>query len=232
MDNKARIQRRRHLQVTPIARPSLHSEVVRRLRDMILEGELAPGAQIAERELCERLEVSRTPLREALKVLAVEGLVQLRPHRSATVSRLSREDLGHTFRVMEALEALAGELACERISDAQIKEIRALHECMVAHYLAHERPQYFRVNQVIHRKIVEAAGNPVLSEVYANLSGRILQARYMANYSAVRWKQAVAEHASILSALAARDGVELSRILKRHLRHKREVVDVRLVTGS
>src|ERR1700738_2048711 len=95
-----------------ISRISLHDETVSRLRAMILEGELLPGSRIAERELCDRFGISRTPLREALKVLAAEGLVELLPHRGARVSRLSDHELRDAFEIVSALEALAGELAC------------------------------------------------------------------------------------------------------------------------
>lgn len=203
-------------------RAALHDEAVRRLRNMILNGELAPGSRVPERELCEELDISRTPLREALKILASEGLIQLMPHRGATVTRMSPQDLDHAFRVIEALEALAGELACERISDAEVEKIAALHEQMLLHYECGERPQYFRLNQEIHDRIVAAACNPALSEVHQKLSRRIQQARYMPNYSAERWKRAVGDHEDLLKALQARDGERMASILRRHLWHKRE----------
>ena len=94
----------------------LHEEVVGRIRAILLDGEIPPGARIPERELCERLEISRTPLREALKVLAAEGLVQLLPHRGSRAAKLTDKDMRDLFEVCQGLEALAGELACERIT--------------------------------------------------------------------------------------------------------------------
>lgn len=216
----------------PITRRALHDEVVARLRDMIVEGALAPGERVPERELCERFGISRTPLREALKVLASEGLVDLQHHRGATVSQLDAAALDDMFQVMGALEALAGELAGARATDAQIAAIRALHEQMLRHHARHELSDYFRLNQRIHEHIVEAAGNPVLANLYRGLSVRIRRARYMANLSRTRWDQAVAEHEVILQALTARDGARLARVLREHLKSKCEVVKTALLGRS
>ncbi len=210
--------------VAPITRRSLHDELVARLRDMIVEGELRPGARLPEKELCTRFGVSRTPLREALKVLASEGLVEISPHRGATVVQISRADIEEMFPVMGALEALAGELACANVDAAGIAEITALHHQMVAHYHRKELADYFRLNQQIHERILEAAGNATLSALHRSLAGRVRRARYMANMSAQRWAQAVEEHEQILAALTARDGKRLAELLRRHLQHKAEVV--------
>ncbi len=107
----------------PISRASLHEELAVRLRKMIVEDELLPGTRIKEPELCERFAVSRTPLREAMKVLAPEGYVRLTPNRGATVAELTAEDLEEAFPVMGALEALAGELAARNATHAQIEAI-------------------------------------------------------------------------------------------------------------
>ena len=213
----------------PIARAALHDEVVRRLRDLIAEGTLMPGTRIPERELCQRFEISRTPLREALKILASEGLVDLQHNRGATVSRLTPRAVDDMFQVMEVLEGLAGELACARIDDAGIVAIEALHKQMCVHHAEQALPDYFRVNQRIHEHIVEAAANPALSNAYRGLSLRIRRARYFANLSQERWDQAVDEHGQILAALKAREGKKLSRLLKEHLRHKAQVLRAVLV---
>lgn len=215
-----------------IRRASLHQEVVRRLRNMIFEGELAPGDRVPERVLCERFAISRTPLREALMVLAAEGLIDLSPHRGATVSKLSPESLEHMFPVMEALEGLAGELACEYMTEADLDDIRELHERMIAHFQRGERLEYFQLNQRIHHKIVEAARNPVLMDVYTGLSGRIRRARYLANMDGERWQQAIAEHEQILDALKARDGKRLSHLLVDHLQHKYDALKAGLLRES
>ena len=186
----------------PIERQSLHDAVTGRLRDMIVEGEFPPGLRLPERALCETFGISRTPLREALKVLASEGLLELAPHRGARVAGLTAMDVDELFPVMGALEALAGELACARITEMELAEIRALHYQMVLHHRLGERPPYFELNQKIHEKILEAARNPTLTASYNNLSGRIRRARYTANINTARWAQAVGEHEEMLEAVS------------------------------
>ena len=185
----------------PIERTSLHDQLTVRLRDMIIEGDLLPGERVPERELCDRFQVSRTPLREALKVLASEGLLDLAPNRGARVSKLTVADVEEMFPVMGALEALAGELAASRIGEEDLAEIKALHYQMVLHHKRGELPAYFRLNQAIHEKIMAVAGNATLLALHRSLVGRIRRARYVANMSQRRWDQAVAEHEEILAAL-------------------------------
>ena len=202
----------------------LHEEVVARVRTMLLEGEITPGARIPERELCEQLKISRTPLREALKVLAAEGLVQLLPNRGSRAARLTEKDVRDLFEVCQGLEALAGELACERIGDAEVDEIATAHAAMVQHYHAGDLIQYYRCNRAIHEAIVTAAGNPALSVLYESVTARIRRARYFTPMTPPRWALAVQEHEAMLNALRRRDGVGLSHILRTHMRHKREEV--------
>jgi DNA-binding GntR family transcriptional regulator len=208
----------------PIQRRSLHNELADRLRHMIVEGELAPGEKLAEKELCLQFGVSRTPLREAMKVLATEGLVLLTPNRGCAVAKLTLADLDEAFPIMGALEALSGELACLHITDAELARIRDLHERMVRKYEAGALSDYFKLNEQIHQLILSAARNPTLSQMQLSLSGRVRRARYMANMSPARWTRAVAEHEKILEALSARDGKRLAVLLKEHLANKLQTV--------
>ena len=207
-----------------IVRRSLHDELVDRLRELIVMGDLEPGTKVPEQSLAAQFGVSRTPLREALKVLATEGLITLTPNKGATISALTLEDLEEAFPVMGALEALSGELACARISDEGIAAIRRLHDQMIRHYHAGKMPEYFRCNQEIHNQILNYAGNSTLTAMYRGLSGQVRRARYVANISKPRWAQAVSEHEEIISALSERDGAALSEVLKRHLNNKFETV--------
>lgn len=203
---------------------SLHDELLAALRDYIVEGNLADGARVPERLLCERFGISRTPLREALKVLAAEGLIDLLPNRGARVRELGSEDLRELFDVMGGLEALAGRLACERITDPEFAEIERVHHEMYRHYLRRDMHGYFQCNQEIHRMIVAAAGNATLSASYASFAGRIRRVRYSANLDKERdrWGEAMREHEAILDALRRRAGNELSDIMFQHLRNKRK----------
>jgi DNA-binding GntR family transcriptional regulator len=202
----------------------LHTEVVGGIRTMLLDGDIPPGARIPERELCEKLQISRTPLREALKVLAAEGLVQLLPNRGSRAARLTDKDLRDLFEVCQGLEALAGELACERIADAQLAEIEAAHSEMTQHHRDGDLARYYRCNRFIHEAIVTAAQNPVLSGLYESVTARIRRARYVTPMTAERWALAMHEHEAILNMLKRRDGFGLAHILRTHLRHKREEV--------
>jgi DNA-binding GntR family transcriptional regulator len=202
---------------------SLHDEILTRLRDHIVEGNIAGGGRVPERQLCEMLGISRTPLREALKVLAAEGLVELLPNRGARVRQLSEHDLAELFDVMGGLESLAGRLACEHITDAEIAEIERLHYEMYGFYLHRDMHGYFRINQQIHRRILEASRNAALISTYNNFAGRIRRIRYSANFARQRerWGEAMREHEAILEALRRRADSELADILFKHLRNKR-----------
>ena len=202
---------------------SLHGETLLRLRDYVVEGNIPEGGRVPERQLCEMLGISRTPLREALKVLAAEGLIELLPNRGARVRQLGKRDLEELFDMMAGLEGLAGRLACETITDEEIVAIERLHYEMYGHYLHRDMHGYFQVNQRIHESILAAARNETLRSAYANFAGRIRRVRYSANFARKRqrWAEAMREHEAILDALRRRAGSELSDILFHHLRNKR-----------
>lgn len=206
-----------------IRQGSLHDAAAGRIRALIEDGQLAPGSRIPEKRLCAEFGVSRTPLREALKVLAAEGLVELLPNRGARVVRLTRDMLEDTFAVMGSLEALSGELACQRITEAELAEVQALHYRMLAHYARREREPYFELNRRIHEALIAAARNEALADVYQRLSMRVRRARYATRLAEAHWAQAVADHEAMIEALRARDGERLARILRAHLRHKLEM---------
>lgn len=208
----------------PLPRVSLHDQIVEHLRDAIVSGDMAPGDKLNERRLCETLEVSRTPLREAIKVLSNEGLIRLTPRYGACVAPLTLDDLDEVFPIMGALEALSGELACARISDGEIEAVERLHARMLLHYERRELKPYFECNQKIHDAILEASRNPTLTTTLRGLGGRVRRARYFANMSEERWKTAVSEHGEILAALKARDAARLGPLLRRHLSNKLETV--------
>ena len=211
--------------VTQFPGPSLHAGLLSGLRRMIEHGDLLPGARVPERVLCERFRVSRTPLRECLKVLAAEGLIELLPNRGARVATLADDQLEHLFEAIGALEAAAGRLACQRMDEAALAVIKALHYRMEAHFLRGELPDYFALNQAIHLAIIAASGNPVLVATYNSLAGRIARARYMSNrLRPDRWQAAMDEHAAILAALARRDGQALAGLLEQHLANKRDII--------
>jgi len=207
-----------------IPRTVLHEQVAARLRQMLVEGDIPPGAKLNERALCEALRISRTPLREAIKMLAAEGLVELLPNRGSVAVQLDEEDVRHTFEVMAGLEALSGQLAAERIGDAEVAEIEAMHFEMMAAYTRRDLSAYYALNAAIHRAINVAAGNPVLTSTYNQVNARLQALRFRSNQDGEKWQRAVAEHEAMVAALKARDGAALARVLTQHLHHKRDVV--------
>lgn len=190
--------------------------VAARIRDMIVSGELAAGKRIAERHLIERLGISRTPLREAFKILEVEGLVTIEPNRGATVARLSLAEVEAAIELLVTLEGLAAELACRRATHVEIEAIEALHARMKAAYEGSDLMAYFHLNQAIHEAIVDCAHNPVLSRVYRSESARIHRVRYAGNMQAERWSRAVYEHEQFLDALVRREEALLREMLRAH----------------
>ena len=211
---------------------SLHDQVAARLRTMLIEGRIAPGAKLNERELCEQLHVSRTPLREAIKLLAAEGLVDLLPNRGAVAVKLDETDVVHTFELLATLEGMSGELAAERVTDDERAEIRALHYEMLACHARRDLSGYYRLNASIHRAINAAAKNPVLARTYTSVNARVQSLRFRTNQNEKKWKLAVREHEQMVDALDARDAAGLRGILVQHLHHKRDSVLALLRAGE
>lgn len=202
----------------------LHQQVGARLRQLIVEGAIEPGRKLNERALAEQLRVSRTPLREAIKMLAAEGLVELLPNRGAVATQLSAQDIADTFEVIAGLEGQSGELAAQRITDEALSEIRALHYEMLAAHTRRDLPTYYRLNAKIHNHINAAACNPVLTHTYLTVNARLQALRFRSNFDEGKWSRAVQEHERMIELLSARDGPRLRKLLVTHLEHKRDAV--------
>jgi DNA-binding GntR family transcriptional regulator len=210
----------------------LHQQVAVRLRQLIVEGQIAPGAKLNERALSELLQVSRTPLREAIRMLAAEGLVALLPNRGAVAAQLSPQDVADTFEVIAGLEGQSGELAAGRITAAELAEIRALHFEMLAAHTRRDLSAYYRLNARIHECINAAARNPVLTQTYRNVNARLQALRFRSNFDDRKWQRAVEEHEAMVHKLAERDAEGLRQLMVQHLRHKRDAVLEQLRPGQ
>ena len=219
-------------QIISIPGAALHEQVAQRLRQMLVENQIAPGAKLNERELSGVLKVSRTPLREAIKRLAAEGLVELLPNRGAIAVELTEADVLDSFEVMAGLEAMSGELAAQRITDAELAEIRAMHFEMLAAYTRRDLSAYYQLNSRIHRAINAAAKNGVLTVTYNQLNARLQALRFRSNQDEAKWKQAMAEHDRMMEALGKRDAATMRAVLGEHLDHKRDVVVEQLRAAS
>ncbi len=199
-----------------LVRESLHDQVVRRLRDMIVTGELGPGERVDEKRLCERFGISRTPFREALRVLSAEALIELVPHRSPRVAPITQDHIRELFDVMAWLERYGGELAAVRASDTDVRAMqRHLAEMEVLHSEGN-RLEYFYKNREFHWRLIELAGNAVLLATYHTLLVQIQRARYIAIHSKSHWDIGVKEHRRIVQALASRNAQKLGLLLMEH----------------
>ncbi|TLF48150.1 GntR family transcriptional regulator [Halomonas urmiana] len=210
---------RRRIQTT-----SLAQEAYEVLQRMIVRGELAPGERIAEPALCEQLGISRTPLREALRMLASDGLIATRRNRNAVVTLIDPRELEHLFEVEAGIESLAVSLAAQRMTNTELKQLETLQERLEKLHAKGDRDGYFALNQRIHALLVAGAKNPVLEETHRRLLGRLERARYLALDRIGRWQESTDEHRAILEALKARDGERARRLLIDHVQHTGESI--------
>ena len=211
-------------EIIEISRLALHDQVGERLRKLLVEGRIAPGAKLNERELAELLGVSRTPLREAIKLLAAEGLVDLLPNRGAIAVKLTEADVLDSFELLAGLEAMSGEFAAERISDAEITQVRALHFEMLASFTRRDLSNYYRLNAEIHSAINQAARNPLLTATYRRINARVQALRFRTNQNEAKWIRAMQEHELMVQALVAHDAPAMRKVLVEHLINKRDTV--------
>ncbi len=201
-----------------ISRPSSLADIAAgSLREMILLEKLAPGRLLPERELSEAMGISRTPLRDAMKTLANEGLIEYSIAGRPRVADPSINEIADYLRVQGVLEALAGELACVVASDTEITTIRRLNEEMVEFAGRDEPLDDFRRDMAFHNAIVAASHNKPLVKTHATYNARLWRARFMSSQRLVGRESTQAEHAEIVEALTQRDAVLARQALKKHL---------------
>ena len=203
----------------PLDRKNLADELLGHLRNMICAGQLRAGSRVSVTGLCRRFGVSRTPLREAIKMLAVEGLVIVSPNRSAVVVRPSRERLEELIPILSALEVLAGELACARIDDSGLQQLRALHQRCVDAFEAQDVRSYMDSDTAMRDLIFEFAANRKLSESYRILLAQ-LRVPPLAGTSLPEWSKAVEEQSQILRAIEIKDADMCNLVTRRYMRHR------------
>ena len=203
---------------TPITRKSLHSEVTDRIRQLIVESHLQPGQRVPELEISRDLGVSRTPIREALKVLAAEGLVELLPLRGAMVKTFSKKDATDMLALMAVLEIFAADKAC-KADQKKVDQVLALQARMSLLHAKGKRSEYFEVNQQIHDAIVAMADNESLSLVHSALSKRMRSLRFSGNSTPDNWRNAVKEHEEIAAALQQRDTKKIKKAVGLHFKN-------------
>lgn len=195
----------------------LSQQIAQRLRTLIATDELKPGERLRERTLAEKLQVSRTPLREALKELAGDGLVVVLPKRGAVVADLGAQQISEKLDVLGMIESFGGEQACRLATDGELAEIRALHHEMHAAYERRDRISYFNLNQAIHKSIIAAAKNETLHQMHERLNRQLYRYRFQGSVTSETWHTAIDEHEVIIKLLSARRGKELGEFLQRHV---------------
>lgn len=200
-----------------INRQPLHMQVADSIRAMIVAGRFAGGEKVPGNELADELGVSLTPLREALKVLAGEHLIELTPNRGARVTPVTIDETRHLFEVLAGLEALAAELAAARITPTQLRRISQTHEEMRRHFETGDRAKYFDANRRIHDLVVEYAENPILSQLRSQLSVRAERARFLSVAVGTGRGLAMSDHELLVEALSRGDGAEAHRVWRKHL---------------
>lgn len=196
---------------------SLPQQIAEYVRHRIIHDILKPGERIRERHIAETLDVSRTPLRDALQILAMERLVELHPNRGATVVDTDPQELSHMLTVYLELEVLAGRLASRFATETDILNLEQYQAEMEFAFERGERAKYFTANQGFHLSIIKASRNPVLIEMHSHLNIRLYRLRYLAVMNASEWRVAAGEHRSLLEALRKRDGDLLAELQAKHL---------------
>ena len=208
----------------PVSSPLLIEAIARSLREQIVSGVLEPGRRLSEREIGALLGVSRTPLREALRLLAGERLVEVLPRRGARVALLDTAVVEEVYPVMACLERLAIDLACRHVRDDELRELAELMERMKAARKAGSKPRFFAASGEFHDRILVAAGNATLREQHRQLAGRVRRAQFMSLASESEWTEALREHAQILDALRKRNASAAVEAVKRHVDTRKKKV--------
>ncbi|MCG6871245.1 MAG: GntR family transcriptional regulator [Gammaproteobacteria bacterium] len=208
----------------PISRQPLYLEVAERVRQRIYRRQLVPGDWIDEKQLCENLQISRTPLREAIKVLHAEGLVELVPRRGAFIKKLETDGLRELFPVMANLEGLCARFAAQHGSAEDLAVLEGLHQQLETIAEEGDVDRYFEINHEFHTAVQNFARNRWLSRITADLRGVLRLARQHQLSLSGRLGNSLAEHREIMNALRQRDSVAAERAMHDHLMRQQQVL--------
>jgi DNA-binding GntR family transcriptional regulator len=195
----------------------LAQEAAKRIREMIRKGALKKGDRILEAPMCQAMGVSRTPLREALRILSSEGLIELIPNKGAYVAQPSLKDIGEMFYVMSILEGTCARVCVEKMDDEGLRRLDDLYRKLEEHCQTEDREKYMAVNHSFHSLVQELAGNKVLSEVINALRQKILLYRYRQIYQPNRLKESMQEHRDLQQAFRERNPEGAERFMQEHL---------------
>jgi DNA-binding GntR family transcriptional regulator len=205
------------LNIQKIKRSSLAEDAISKLRRLILLGDLAPGSAVRERDMAELLGISRTPLREAIQQLAVEGLIEYSATRRPFVADPTIDDIRQGMTVMASLEALGGGQACENATDAEIRRIGVLHKRMLKTSGQGKPLEFFETDMEFHRAIVSASHNALLEDIHAQVNARLWRVRFLSSRLNTRRDRTLAQHGTIFDCLQARDPKRAAKAMREHI---------------
>jgi DNA-binding GntR family transcriptional regulator len=197
-----------------LAPRALYQDVAERLRTQIFNRELEPGAWIDEQKLSLEYGISRTPLREALKVLAVEGLVTMKVRRGAYVTEMSRDDVVQVYRLLALLESDAAGVVARQASEPQLASLRQLHERLEKQ--VRQRDAFFAANEQFHMALLQIAGNRWCQQIVADLRKVMKLNRHHSLFKQGRLADSLAEHRALMAAIEAREAAKATRLMRAH----------------
>ena len=209
-----------------IKKSTLHTQIVDALREMIMIGDLKHGDKINENKLCAAMEISKTPLREALRVLSAENLISLVPNRGAFVTKPSTGEIKEMFAVMSVLEGVCAHAAAEKMTPADFSHLEGLHAKLEEQFEFRNQKEYIRVNNRYHSFIQELAGNRTLNQIVKGLRKKILLYRFQSLNLPGRFEGSIKEHRELLTAFRNRDAPMAEKIMKNHLCKQSQAIEM------
>ena len=197
-----------------------HIQIADMLRDMIMTGKLAEGDKVNEGKLCSTMGISKTPLREALRVLSVEGLIELVPNRGAFVTKPTLEEITEMFDIMSLLEGFCARSACEKMSRENFSQLEKLHARLEENFELRNQEGYIRMNNQFHSYLQELAGNRTLNQIVSGLRKKILLYRFQSLNMQERFKNSIEEHRQLLEAFRQRNHKKAEMLMQTHLKNQ------------
>jgi DNA-binding GntR family transcriptional regulator len=203
-----------------------HVQIADMLRDMIMTGKLKEGDKVNEGKLCETMGISKTPLREALRVLSVEGLIRLVPNRGAFVTKPEFEEIAEMFDVMSLLEGFCARKACEKMTSKDFAHLEKLHVKLEENFERHDQEEYIRINNQYHTLVQEIAGNRTLNQIVDGLRKKILLYRFQSLNLPERFASSIREHRDLLEAFRQRDHSGADALMREHLKNQTLALEI------
>jgi len=208
-----------------------HIQIADMLRDMIMTGKLQEGDKVNETELCNTLGISKTPLREALRVLSVEGLIRLVPHRGAFVTKPTFEEIAEMFDVMSLLESFCARSASQKMTPRDLARLEKLHAKLEENFERQDQEEYIRINNQYHALVQKIAGNRTLNQIVDGLRKKILLYRFQSLNLPGRFEASIREHRELLEAFRNRQHRKAESLMRQHLDNQAQALE-RLVEQS